>query len=205
MKNVITVICLCLLMVACGKKSQTAESTPTKVAQASKTVDENGVMHSHDLEFFELHGNVKTLITEYDTLQFNKDGMFVSVNGCNPFDRNNIREMDYEYVVYTRSNGFITGEERLESTSQYFWNGDKPAGNNWSAEAFTGTDTYYYDENGLMTKMECIQTEYDGEAESIVATYDYTAFDDQHNWISRTIKANNSDELTVETREILYW
>lgn len=155
---------------------------------------------SNDLTFFEAHGHVKRIKTEYDDMKFDKNGNLVTVDGENPFLEHEI-DGD-EYLQYTRTAGLIVKEERYESTLEYVWQNGRPFNCTWVSESWIGEQAYKYDEKGLLTEMITNQQDFGEMPETITAKYKYNEFDDQRNWIKRTIYANDT---IVETREIEYY
>lgn len=201
MKIVIPFFALIALLSACSSHSNTKPAAE----ETARTMSDTAVLTSPDLTFFELHGNVETLVTEYDTLHFDRQGRLLTVNGMDPFQVNRLEVMGDMFLEYMRTNGYITGENRMEGHVDYYWDNGQLTGNEWTAEGWTGRDTYRYNEQGLLVSMTVTQQEFGEQAEAITATYTYNEFDAQGNWLSRTINSNAPDGNTTEAREIRYY
>lgn len=202
MKIVIPFFVLIALLSACSNNSN---RKPSAVEKQATTVADTTILTSPDLTFFELHGNVDTLITEYDTLHFDRQGRLLTVNGMDPFQINKLEVMGDMFLEYTRTNGYITGENRMEGHVDYHWDKGQLTGSEWAAEGWTGRDTYHYNSNGLLISMTISQQEFGEQVEAITATYTYNSFDDHGNWTSRSINSNAPEGNTNETREIRYY
>lgn len=202
MKSLYLVIVLSLVWLlpeSCSNMTENKHQTTDSITVTTPDISVTDFT-SNDLSFFELHGHVKTLETEYGTMKFDKEGTLISVNGKDPFIEREVEGDDY--LKYTRVAGFIVKEERLETTMEYVWQDGRLASSSWVSESWIGQETYKYNEKGMLVEMTTNQQDFGELPEVVVGKYSYDEFDDHHNWLQRTITAN---DVTVEERKIEYY
>lgn len=170
---------------------------------------------SPDLQFYELHGKVKTCVWTAEsyikagTLNFSIDGIVEPYKGYK-FTRNKSGQ-----IIKIKYKRIYVDQDFL--IFQYQWSDGKVCAENFGAWEGGGDTNYYYDDNGLLIREKGTSYAEGWEFES-TSTYGDYEFDEMGNWIKRkervTIKSWWDTEVEnaevekrtyIETRKITYY
>ena len=156
---------------------------------------------TYDLTFCEVHGPVQSITQDGTTYEFDEDGSLIKFNGYDPFTADPYSDFENPKTKYVRDKqGRIATMQGWESEVTYKWKDDVLVGDEWGAEAYIGSTTNTYDENGRLIKSVAKESMYDGsDATSTTSNYTYLDIDEYGNWTKR------KSGSMVETRTISYY
>jgi len=162
---------------------------------------------SYDLAFFEAAGPVKKITEKHRTLEFDKQGTCLKIDGLNPFEnRPEEWSEDSDRIYYKKDNfGKITGMDTPYAIMEFTWaHGFVFMTKSWEEGGVivetateinyeTGLPAFYYQSEGDVTGDQPVMSE------STTNTVSAQKLDSHGNWTSRKV-GENLQERTIE-----YW
>ena len=187
-----------------GNANDSTATADTVAVAVKEEAPEPELLVTPDLTLLEVKGNVKEIKgKEADNYvygkgaKFDKEGKLTHFGNSIPIDKISNIKRDKD----GRLTDFLASEWATVK-----WDGERPLSMANQYNEFTETETYKYDDKGLISEITC---RYQDEIEEIdetkvgKVTYPADAFDSNGNWVKRIVKY--PDHTETQIREILYY
>lgn len=187
-----------------NSKGNDSAADDTVAIQATEDTVQPELLVTPDLTLLEVKGNVKEIkgkeVGDYiygDNAKFNEKGELTHYGNSEPIDKISNVKRDGEGRLIE----FLISEWMTVK-----WEGDRPLSITYKYNEMTNTNTYKYDNKGLIVEIKNrYQDEIAGSDDIVtgIVTYPADGFDAKGNWIKRTVKWPTG--TITEAREIIYY
>lgn len=159
-------------------------------------------MCTPDLEFFELHGPVKSMRMNENTYSFSEQGQLVRIDGYDPFKVTFNDGYTPQIDMRRNKDGYINQMGGWECGTEFTWKNGKIVKESGGAEAFYWEYAYTYDDDGNITCRKGKEGEWDDYEKKVEYNYSYPERDAFGNWTKRV--GTGTEKITTN-RTITYY
>lgn len=187
-----------------NSKGNDSAADDTVAIPATEDTVQPELLVTPDLTLLEVKGNVKEIkgktVDDYvygGNAKFNEKGELTHYGNSEPIDKiSNVKRDGDGRLTYFLASEWMTVK----------WDGDRPLSVANQYNEMTNTNTYKYDDKGLIVEIKSRyqdEIEETDETQTAVVTYPADGFDAKGNWIKRTVKWPKG--TITEAREIIYY